>query len=172
MKDHLMNTPTPPRMRALPALVVTVAIGLVGWASDTKGGIALQPAGAAQAAGTTAVIQTAESLFIAENTAAMIKMMVAMALHPSGDVDSDFVAMMIPHHQGAIEMAQAVLRYGKNEQVRRLAQEIIVTQQDEIAAMHLALGQPPNANPAPVQSQRSAPPRSVQGDSPSGNNPL
>jgi hypothetical protein len=48
--------------------------------------------------------------------------------------------MMIPHHQGAIEMAEAELRYGRNEQLRRIAQEIIVDQQQEIAAMRLALG--------------------------------
>jgi uncharacterized protein (DUF305 family) len=39
------------------------------------------------------------------------------------DVDRDFVSMMIPHHQAAIEMAQAELRYGHNEILRRLAQE-------------------------------------------------
>ena len=50
--------------------------------------------------------------------------------------------MMTPHHQGAIEMAQAVLRHGHNEQIGRLAQEIIVTQQQEIAAMRLAVGDP------------------------------
>jgi hypothetical protein len=49
---------------------------------------------------------------------------------------------MVPHHQGAIDMAQAELRYGRNEQLRRLAQEIIVDQTQEIAAMRLALGQP------------------------------
>ena len=84
----------------------------------------------------------AEAPFLAENDAAMAKMMAAMEITPSGDVDRDFVAMMAPHHQGAIDMAQALLRYGHNEQLRRLAQEIIVTQQQEIAAMRLALGQP------------------------------
>jgi hypothetical protein len=49
-------------------------------------------------------------------------------------------------------MASAVLRYGRNSQIRRLAQEIIVTQQQEIAAMRLAVGQPlPPAVPAPDQ---------------------
>jgi uncharacterized protein (DUF305 family) len=48
---------------------------------------------------------------------------------------------MVPHHQGAIDMAIAVLRYGRNAQIRRLAQEIIVTQQQEIAAMRLAVGE-------------------------------
>ena len=80
----------------------------------------------------------------------MDRMMAGMNVKPTGDVDADFVAMMIPHHQGAIDMAVAELRYGKNEQLRRMAQEIIVNQQQEIAAMRLALGQklPPSA-PAP-----------------------
>ena len=67
--------------------------------------------------------------------------MAGMAVKPTGDVDRDFAAMMIPHHQGAIDMAVAELRYGHNEQLRRIAQEIIVDQQQEIAAMRLALGQ-------------------------------
>jgi uncharacterized protein (DUF305 family) len=93
-----------------------------------------------------------ESAFLAENDAAMHKMMHDMTVKPTGDVDVDFVAMMVPHHQGAIEMAIAVLRHGRNAQIRRLAQEIIVTQQEEIAAMRLALGQPlPPSVPAPSQ---------------------
>jgi uncharacterized protein (DUF305 family) len=71
----------------------------------------------------------------------MTKMMINMGIRPSGDVDADFVAMMVPHHQGAIEMAQAELRYGRNKQLLRMAQEIIVTQLQEITAMRLSLGQ-------------------------------
>jgi uncharacterized protein (DUF305 family) len=82
-----------------------------------------------------------EASFLAENEAAMSKMMAAMAVKPSGDVDKDFVATMVPHHQGAIEMAQAELRHGHNEQLRRIAQEIIVDQTQEIAAMKLAMEQ-------------------------------
>jgi uncharacterized protein (DUF305 family) len=84
----------------------------------------------------------AEASFLAENGAAMKKMMGDLAVKPTGDVDTDFVAMMVPHHQGAIDMALVVLRYGRNPQIRRLAQEIIVTQQQEIAMMRLAVGQP------------------------------
>jgi uncharacterized protein (DUF305 family) len=93
-----------------------------------------------------------ESAFLAENEAAMTKMMAAMEIQPSGDVDKDFVAMMTPHHQAAIDMAQAVLRYGRNEQIRRLAQEIIVTQQQEIVVMRTALGQPASV-PSPSVGQ-------------------
>ncbi len=83
-----------------------------------------------------------EAPFLSENDAAMDRMMAGMAVKPSGDVDQDFAAMMIPHHQGAIDMAQAELRHGRNELLRRIAQEIIVDQQQEIGAMRLALGQP------------------------------
>lgn len=97
----------------------------------------------ALAGATTALAAApAEAPFLAENKAAMTKMMAAMQIEPSGDVDRDFVAMMVPHHQGAVDMARAFLRYGRNEQLRRLAQEIIVTQSQEITAMRLALGEP------------------------------
>ena len=69
----------------------------------------------------------------------MVKMMADMTVASTGDVDADFAATMIPHHQGAIEMAQAELRYGRNERLRRIAQEIIVTQQQEIEAMKYAI---------------------------------
>lgn len=84
----------------------------------------------------------AEAAYLAENHAAMEKMMHDMMVKPSGDVDRDFVAMMVAHHQGAIDMARSLLRYGRNEQLRRLAQEIIVTQQQEITVMRRALGDP------------------------------
>jgi uncharacterized protein (DUF305 family) len=80
-----------------------------------------------------------ERPFLQENKSAMDRMMRDMMVAPSGDADRDFAAMMIPHHQGAIDMAMAELRYGHNEQLRRIAQEIIVEQQQEIAAMRLAV---------------------------------
>jgi hypothetical protein len=95
--------------------------------------------------------RASEAAYLAQNTAAMDRMMADMAIKPSGDVDRDFVHMMVPHHQGAINMALAVLRYGQNEKIRRLAQEIIVTQQQEIAAMRLAVGEPlPPSEPSPA----------------------
>jgi hypothetical protein len=97
-----------------------------------------------------------ESAFLAENEAAMNRMMSAMEAKPVGDIDRDFVAMMAPHHQGAIDMAVLELRYGKNEQLRRIAQEIIVSQMQEIAAMKLAIGeQVPPPLPAPTQTSQA-----------------
>jgi Domain of unknown function (DUF305) len=93
-----------------------------------------------------------ESEFIVANDRAMAKMMIDMRIEKSGDVDRDFTNLMIPHHQGAIDMAQAELLYGKNERLRRIAQEIIVAQQQEIVAMRLAMGDPlPPSAPAPTQ---------------------
>jgi uncharacterized protein (DUF305 family) len=84
----------------------------------------------------------ADQQFVDAIHAAMSTMMAGMATAPTGDVDKDFVAWMTPHHRGAIEMAKAELLYGRNEKLRRIAEEIIVTQQQEIAAMRLAAGQP------------------------------
>jgi uncharacterized protein (DUF305 family) len=83
--------------------------------------------------------------------AAMSRMMTGMATKPTGDVDRDFVAMMTPHHQGAIDMAVAEIRFGHDERLKRIAQEIIVDQQQEIAAMAQALGRPlPPSTPVPT----------------------
>jgi Domain of unknown function (DUF305) len=93
-----------------------------------------------------------EAAFLKENDAAMNRMMGAMTAKPTGDVDRDFVAVMTPHHQGAIDMAVIELRYGKNETLRRIAQEIIVDQMQEIDAMKLAIGEKVTASaPAPTQ---------------------
>src|ERR1700692_194658 len=83
-----------------------------------------------------------EAPFLTENDQAMTRMMDGMSIKPSGDIDRDFVALMTPHHQGAIDMAKAELRYGHNEQLRRIAQEIVVEQQQQISAMQLAIGGP------------------------------
>lgn len=77
--------------------------------------------------------------YLAEATSAMARMMAAMQIAPTGDADRDFVAGMVPHHQGAVEMAEAELKFGKNVALQRIAQEIIVTQRDEIVAMHRAV---------------------------------
>jgi uncharacterized protein (DUF305 family) len=75
--------------------------------------------------------------FLMKSDAAMNRMMLDMNIGPSQKVDKDFVEMMVPHHQGAIDMAQAELIYGHYEPCRGLAQEITSTQQQQIVAMQL-----------------------------------
>ena len=71
-----------------------------------------------------------------ELIASMDKMHAAMgAIERSGNSDVDFVRLMLPHHQAAIDMAKTQLLYGKDAQMRRLAQEIITDQQLEIELM-------------------------------------
>ncbi|MBT2188615.1 DUF305 domain-containing protein [Sphingobium nicotianae] len=106
---------------------------------------ALLVASAAQASGLPSEFARAMGV-------AMDRMMADMHVPATGNVDRDFVNMMIPHHQGAIEMAVAELRYGSDPNLKRIAQEIIVDQQQEIAAMRLAMGDPlPPSAPAPTQ---------------------
>jgi hypothetical protein len=59
-----------------------------------------------------------ELSFLGENAAATTKMMNDMTIRPTGGIDRDFVAMMVPHHQGAIDMAKAELSYGHRRQLR------------------------------------------------------
>ncbi|MEX3936614.1 DUF305 domain-containing protein [Paraburkholderia phymatum] len=136
-----MRIPSPPNVRTILKSIIALTIPAL-----------------CDAPALTAGLQTDatpnETPFLAENHAAMTRMMDGMSATPTGDVDRDFVAMMVPHHQGAIDMAQAELRYGHNEQLRRIAQEIVVEQQQEIVAMRVALGQPlPVPAPAPDQQQ-------------------
>lgn len=85
---------------------------------------------------------------------AMTSMSAAMTrVQPTGNPDADFATMMIPHHKGAIEMALVELQYGTDPRLRRLAQEIIVTQNSEIELMQLTLKH--SQSPTPPLSKRS-----------------
>jgi uncharacterized protein (DUF305 family) len=112
--------------------------------------------------GASAAEAAAQDGFHQAMDAAMDRMMAAMHARPSKDVDRDFVLMMVPHHQGAIDMAVAELRYGTNPRLKRIAQEIIIEQQQEIAAMNLTLGEPlPAAGPAKTQACPPLAPRTL-----------
>src|SRR4030081_2148585 len=77
-----------------------------------------------------------------ELMASMDKMRMAMgAIKPSGNNDVDFVRLMLPHHQAAIDMAKTQLSYGQDPQMRELAQKIIPAQQSEIELMQRWLKQ-------------------------------
>ena len=77
-------------------------------------------------------------------------MMNGMDEHYTGNADIDFVKGMIPHHQGAIDMAKIMLEYGKDDEIRKLATEIIKAQQQEIAQMQAWLKLHEQQNLTPV----------------------
>jgi hypothetical protein len=88
-----------------------------------------------------------------ELIAGMDKMHMAMgAVKRSGNADVDFVRLMVPHHQAAIDMARTQLLYGKDAQMRRLAQEIITDQQLEIELMQRWLKQRESTQPKENQT--------------------
>lgn len=85
-------------------------------------------------------METSAAKFRQAVDAGMKRMDRDMAAAPmNGNIDHDFATMMMPHHQGAIDMAKAELSYGKDPVMRRLAQEILVDQQSEIDVMQLWL---------------------------------
>jgi len=101
-----------------------------------------------------------EQPFLSENATAMHKMMADMTIKPTGDIDRDFVEMMVPHHQGAVDMAKAELKYGRNEQLRRLAQQIVATQQREITVMQNAVRDGKSSSAQSPEQPRAALPQS------------
>jgi uncharacterized protein (DUF305 family) len=76
------------------------------------------------------------------------------SVEPSGKPDVDFVRLMLPHHQGAVEMAKAELLYGTDPQMRRLAQEIVIEQQSEVQLMELWLQRRSEARATEAQSSK------------------
>jgi len=92
-----------------------------------------------------AQIEPRAAEFMQAMNTGMTRMDRDMAAAPmNGNIDHDFATMMMPHHQGAIDMAKAELSYGKDPVMRRLAQEILVDQQSEIDAMKLWLSKNPD----------------------------
>ena len=90
---------------------------------------------------------------LAKNMEAMHAAMATVG--PSGNEDADFVNLMLPHHQAAVDMAKTELLYGKDVQLRRLAQEIVADQESEIQLMQLWLSRQKVHPKGSSQLQRS-----------------
>ena len=117
------NTLRGRRPAALSALTICLAAGLVGPAAAQQ--MQMPPRGAP-------ADNPADKAFIA----AMHDMMAGMdRAMPTGNTDRDFVAMMLPHHQAAVDMAKAELQYGHDPDLKGLAQAIVTDQDREIALM-------------------------------------
>lgn len=115
--------------------VLAVAAGLMSVAPHHRHDL---PTGtAADASCRTEAADTAFQRDMERGMAVMMRDMHAPGY--SGNADADFLAMMIPHHQGAIDMARLVLSHGADPLTRRLAEDIIASQQAEIAAMRARL---------------------------------
>lgn len=115
-------------MKLLSLLAVAALVSSSAWAqaTDPHAGHTMPAAQASAAASpSTAAYEAANN-----------KMHKDMGVALTGDADVDFLAGMIPHHQGAIDMAEVVLKYGKDPKVKKLAQDIIRAQKKEIAMMN------------------------------------
>lgn len=121
------------------ALVSTVAVALASVATVAyaqQGASMANPSSTAQAQSAPASGKTAAGDSTAAFKAADEHMMNDMqGAAYTGNADDDFVSHMIPHHQGAIDMAQVEIKYGKDPQLKRLAQRIIADQRREIDFM-------------------------------------
>ena len=126
--------------RSLPIVTLGIALALAGvvYAHDGRMGHT-----------STASTSSADQSFDAQMGRAMERMDRDMSVPPSGNPDRDFAAMMIPHHQGAVDMARIELQFGKDPVLRRLAQGIIVEQLQEIDVMKRQLQQLPVASSQP-----------------------
>ena len=116
------------------------AIGLfavLAWTDVTMAQSPMPTGTAAPVAGMKPGVQSFVPLnpSVAAANEAMSKMMADMSKPYSGDADQDFVSHMIPHHQGAIDMAEIELKYGNDPKLKQLAGRVIAAQQREIAFM-------------------------------------
>lgn len=80
-----------------------------------------------------------EQQFLFEIDLAMSNMNRRMLMTPTGEIDRDFVNVMVPHHQGAIDMARAEIKYGRNDELRQLARRMMSEQKEEISSLRHAL---------------------------------
>jgi uncharacterized protein (DUF305 family) len=113
----------------LAGLVLGLTLGGAGWALAQGGNN--QHAGHGTQAGATASTQAYQAI--------NAKMHKSMDIRFQGDADVDFVRGMIPHHEGAVEMAMVVLQHGKDPEIRKLAEDVAKVQETEFGRMKASL---------------------------------
>jgi uncharacterized protein (DUF305 family) len=89
-----------------------------------------------------------EQRFLIESDLAISKMNLGMTAEKTGDVDRDFIAIMTAHQQGAIDITVAELKHGRDEELRRLAGDVIAAREHEMSAMHKAVAGSAPAHPS------------------------
>ena len=141
------------------ALCATIVIGTMATRAD-DGPAAVEGAShdghRAATTGSMCASTQAMSAFQRDMDTGMAHMMARMhAPGYSGNVDIDFLAMMVPHHQGAVDMARLVLVHGRDPATRMLAEEIIAGQTVEIQSMQRRLAM--LRQPDPVAAEEAFP---------------
>ena len=116
--------------RTATALTALLAAGLLAGAAQAQ-----QSHGGHAGHGAAAAAKPGDSASTKAYRDANTKMHKDMDIPYSGDADADFVRGMIPHHQGAIDMAKIVLAHGKDPEIRKLAESVIRDQEKEVAVM-------------------------------------
>jgi Domain of unknown function (DUF305) len=102
--------------------------------------------------------EASEATFYSEMAEANHRMHEGMEIVPEGNIERDFMRMMMPHHQGAIDMALVLLKYGHDERLKRLAQSIVIEQGQEISYMRTLLEASSRTTTGPVQTSEETRP--------------